>query len=74
MSAPALLYTRAGCPYCLRVRESLAAESTPFQEIDVSRHPEKIPELLKLTGGRRVVPVLVRDGRIEVAPHGATTF
>jgi hypothetical protein len=33
-----------------------------------------IPELLKLTGGRRIVPVLVDEGRIAVAPEGGSEF
>jgi hypothetical protein len=37
-----------------------------------SRTPQAITELLKLTAGRRIVPVLVRAGRIEVAPEGGS--
>jgi hypothetical protein len=40
----------------------------------VGARPECIPELVKLTGKRRVVPVVVDGTRIEVAPHGGTEF
>jgi hypothetical protein len=30
-------------------------------------------ELLKLTGGKAVVPVVVRKGRIEVTPEGGSS-
>jgi hypothetical protein len=33
-----------------------------------------IPELLKLTDGRRVVPVIVEGARVRVAPEGGTPF
>lgn len=74
MSVPALLYTRTGCPHSDARRSELAAAGVAFREIDVSREPQAIPELLKLTGGRRIVPVVVRDGRIEIAPGGGTSF
>lgn len=43
-----------------------------MREIDVGARPEAIPELLKLTRGRRIVPVLVEDGRIVIAPDGGS--
>src|SRR5205823_220036 len=36
--------------------------------------PQATPELLKLTRGRRIVPVVVREGRIEIAPEGGSSF
>ncbi len=73
-AAPALLYTRAGCPQCDAVRADLERRGVAFREIDVAARPETIPELLKLTRGRRIVPVLVEDGRIAVAPAGGSSF
>ena len=69
---PVTLYTMAGCPYCDRMRAALAARGAEVREIDVGARPEVIPELLKLTRGRRVVPVVVEGGRIEVAPEGGS--
>jgi glutaredoxin len=70
----ATVYTRTGCPFCAALREDLESRDVTYREINVSDHPERIPELLKLTGGRRVVPVLV-DGRgISVSPRGGTDF
>ena len=73
-AAPVLLYTRAGCPHCERERAALAAGGVTWREIDLSVRPEAIPELLKLTGGRRIVPVIVDGGGIRVAPAGGTSF
>lgn len=72
--APALLYVKAGCPHCAALRADLVQRGVPFREIDVGARPETIPELLKLTRGRRVLPVLVEDGRIAVAPAGGSSF
>jgi glutaredoxin len=73
-AAPVLLYTRAGCAHCDAMRAALAARGAAVREIDVGRQPEVIPELLKLTKGRRIVPVVVERGRIDVAPDGGSSF
>ena len=73
-AAPVLLYTRAECPFCDALRAALAARGAVVREIDVGRQPEVIPELLKLTRGRRVVPVVVERGRVDVAPDGGSSF
>jgi hypothetical protein len=44
------------------------------REIDVGANPQAVAELLKLTGGRRVVPVVVAAGTIFVAPDGGSAF
>ena len=74
MAAPVLLYSKAGCPHCDALRAALAARGAAVDEIDVGVRREAIPELLKLTGGRRVVPVVVDGGRILVAPDGGSDF
>ena len=74
MAAPVLLYVKAGCVHCDRARDELASRGVRVVEIDVGRERQAIPELLKLTGGRRVVPVIVEGGKIAVAPEGGSEF
>jgi glutaredoxin 3 len=71
---PALIYVKSGCPFCQAKRDELRARGVECREIDVGARPEVIPELLKLTRGKRIVPVIVESGRIEIAPGGGTTF
>ena len=73
-AAPVLLYTKTGCPYCAAKRAELAARGVAAREINVSEHPEAVAELLKVTRGRRIVPVVVEGGRIEIAPEGGSSF
>ena len=73
-AVPVLLYMRAECPHCDAMRTALAVRGAVVREIDVGRQPEVIPELLKLTRGRRIVPVVVERGRIDVAPAGGSSF
>lgn len=68
------LYTRDGCEHCARQRDAIVAAGDTVSEVNLTREPQAMPEFLKLTGGRRIVPVLVRGGKIEVAPDGGTEF
>ncbi len=68
------LYVRTGCTFCDAKRRELEAGGVAFVEVNLTDHPEAIPELLKLTRGVRVVPVLVEGGRISVAPDGGGSF
>lgn len=70
----ATLYVVDDCGFCADMRTRLARERKAFQEINVSRCREVIPELLKLTRGKRVVPVLVDERGVHVAPFGGTVF
>jgi glutaredoxin 3 len=69
-----LLYTRTACPFSDAKRAELAARGVAVREINVSDRPQAVAELMKLTGGRRIVPVLVEDGRVIVAPEGGSGF
>jgi len=73
-AAPVILYTKTGCPHCDTKRAELAARGVAVREINVSEHPEAVAELLKVTRGRRIVPVVVEGGRIEIAPEGGSSF
>ena len=68
------LYTIRGYARCAAMRVELEGRGLRYTEIDLTAHPERVPELLKLTGGRRVVPVIVTGARIEIAPGGGREF
>ena len=74
MATHVTLYVKRGCPHCDRERAALVARGIDFSEVDVGARPEAVPELLKLTKGRRVVPVLVEGARITVASDGGSDF
>jgi len=74
VTPPVLLYMRPGCRFCDAKRAELAARGGAVREVDVAATPQVLPELLKLTGGRRIVPVVVEDGRVLVAPEGGSEF
>jgi glutaredoxin len=72
VALPVLLYTKTGCPFSDAKRAELAARGVAIREINVTERPQALVELLKLTGGRRIVPVVVEGGVIAVAPDGGS--
>jgi glutaredoxin 3 len=70
MAEKVTLYVKTGCPYCAAKRREFTTGGVAFTEVNVSERPEVIPELLKLTKGKRLVPVIVEGSRISVAPDG----
>jgi glutaredoxin 3 len=57
------LYGTAGCPYTREMREWLEWKNREFEEYDVDADPEALARMLGATGGQRMVPVLVEDGK-----------
>jgi glutaredoxin len=68
------LYVRGSCPHSRRLREALDREGKVYRLVDLEERKQAVTELRKLTGGRRVVPVLVDGGEIRIAPDGGTEF
>jgi len=57
------LYGSASCPFTSEMREWLEWKKRDFDEYDVDADPDAFERMVKLTGGQRMVPVLVEDGR-----------
>jgi glutaredoxin 3 len=70
MAEPITLYVKTGCPYCAAKRGEFQQKGVKFTEINVTNRPEVIPELLRLTRGERLVPVIVQGQRVSIAPEG----
>lgn len=57
------LYGTAGCSYTGEMREWLEWKNREFDEYDVDADPAALARMLAATGGQRMVPVLVEDGK-----------
>ena len=44
----------------------------PYTEVDLSKQTDKIPDLLALTGGERVTPVISENGVVTIGFKGGT--
>lgn len=70
MEEKIIIYTIPDCPFCKAAREDLETRKTGYKEIDVSKNSEAEREVLKLTGGKRVVPVVVEGEKVRVGFKG----
>ncbi len=62
-NSPAVrIYGREGCPHTRRARD--AWPEAEF--LDVLANPLLLDEMLRLTGGARRIPVIVRSGAVEI--------
>ena len=59
--APFVLYTKAGCPWCLDAMEWMRARGYEFEEIDVRRDPSRMPELRQVSGQTMTPTLKVGD-------------
>ncbi|RME26653.1 MAG: NrdH-redoxin [Deltaproteobacteria bacterium] len=59
-----LLYSTPWCPWCKRAASYLRKRGVDFEEIDVSRSPAALKEMLRKTGGAAGVPVVDISGTV----------
>ena len=64
------MFVKDGCPYCAAAKEHYNKERIEFDEINVHRVDGAKEELVKLTGGQRIVPVIVEDGKVKIGFNG----
>lgn len=65
-----ILYTYPGCGYTTDLKRELRREGVEYEEVDLSRIPERIPELLALTDGERITPVFVDGDEVRIGRNG----
>jgi len=57
VSAPKIdIYTKFGCPYCVRAKSLLTQKGVEFEEIDVTFGGEKREEMVRRAPDARTVP------------------
>ncbi|MFN3354180.1 MAG: glutaredoxin 3 [Brevundimonas sp.] len=60
--AEVVMYTKPGCPYCLRAGMLLKSKGVDYREIVASNDPEKRAEMMKRSG-RNTFPQIFIDGQ-----------
>ena len=68
--AEVIIYTKTGCPYCAAAKKHYTDTGIPFTEINVTEKPEEKDNVLKLSGGKRIVPVIVEKGEVKLGFGG----
>jgi glutaredoxin len=65
-----VVYTHPDCAYSAAAKMDYRKRKVEFLEIDVSKQRDKVPELLKLTKGERITPVIVENGQVTIGFKG----
>jgi glutaredoxin len=68
--ATVIIYTHPDCAFSGAAKMDYRHRGIPFVEIDVSKEKDKVDDLLSLTGGERVTPVIVEDGKATIGFKG----
>lgn len=66
------IYVKDGCPYCAAARKHHKEQGDTITEINVPRTPGAKDELLKLTGGESIVPVIVDNAGVVTKGFGGS--
>lgn len=62
MTANVEIYTKFGCPYCVRAKQLLDSKGVPYTEYDITMGGAKRDEMLARVPGTRTVPqILIND-------------
>ena len=65
MAKRVIVYSTPTCTYCIRAKQFLTENNTPFENYDVSSDQQKAEEMIQKSG-QMGVPVLDIDGQIIV--------
>ena len=65
-----VMYTKPGCPYCDKARDHYNENGIDFIEYDAQNDKSRQAEMLELTNGDKVVPVIVENGEYKQSGWG----
>ncbi len=67
-----ILYTHPDCAFSSAAKMDYRKRKVAYEEVDLSKQEDRIPELLALTKGERITPVIVDDGAVTIGFKGGT--
>ena len=67
-----IIYTHPDCAFSAAAKMDYRKRNVSFLEIDVSKEPDKVSDLLKLTNGERLTPVIVEGGKTAIGFKGGS--
>lgn len=57
------IYTKWGCPYCLRAKKLLDGKGAAYEEYDITMGGRQRAEMIQRANGRITVPQVFIDGK-----------
>ena len=70
MADEVIIYGKDSCPYTVEERDDYRDSGVAFSYVNVNKDPQGLEAMLRLTNGRRQVPVIVEAGRTTVGFGG----
>ena len=67
-----IIYTHPDCAFSSAAKMDYRKRQVPYTDIDLSKEQDKVADLLKLTNGERVTPVIVENGQVTIGFKGGT--
>lgn len=67
-----IIYGKDGCTCTLAAKKDLARRKAPYEYHNVIKEQEAMNRMLQLTGGSRLVPVIVEKDCITIGFGGAS--
>ena len=64
------IYVKDGCPYCAAAKKHYTDSGIDFKEINVHQIEGAKEEVLELSKGQRIVPVIVENGEVKLGFGG----
>lgn len=65
-----VIYTHPDCAFSAASKMDMRRRKVEYREIDLAKQPDKIPDLLALTNGERITPVLVEGDQVTIGFKG----
>ncbi len=67
-----IIYTHPDCAFSAAAKMDFRHRKVDYVEIDVSIETDKIPDLLALSNGERLTPVIVENGVVTLGFKGGS--
>ena len=67
-----ILYTHPDCAFSAAAKMDYRKRKVAYEEVDLSQQEDRVPELLGLTNGERITPVIVDNGTVTIGFKGGT--
>ena len=65
-----VIYTRPGCPFCADAMRDLQERGVSYEEISIEGNPKAVENVMRLSNGANIVPILVSGDNVKVGFGG----
>ena len=65
-----VIYTAPGCAFCAAAKQELEERGVSYEEISTEDNPKVVDEVMRLSNGTGIVPILVSGDEVKVGFGG----